>query len=53
MSRDEFKDMIFGILNNNDQTIKDIEVDDKRDCFQITCEDKSEFLLIIHDIQKR
>lgn len=53
MNRDEFKDMIFGILNCNDNAIKDIEVDDKRDYLHVTCKDNSEFLIMVHDIQKR
>lgn len=53
MTRNDFKDMIFAILNCNDSAIKDIDIDDKKDCFIITCKDNSKFLIFIHDLPKQ
>lgn len=53
MTRNDFKDMIFAILKCNDSAIKDIDADDKKDCFIITCEDNSDFLIFIHDLLKQ
>lgn len=50
MSKDEFKDRLFEILNETDGIpIKDIETDDRNHIFEIFLDDGTKFLIYVGD----
>lgn len=49
MTRNDFKDMLFDLINDNDEFIKDIETDDTNNIFTITNKDGSSFIIEVHD----
>ena len=46
MSKDEFKDRLFDVLNDTDDIpIEDIESDDRNNCFEIFLDDGTKFMI--------
>jgi hypothetical protein len=54
MSKDEFKDRLFDILNeSNDLPIKDIAVDDKEDTIKVYLTDGTNFIIFVDTCTKK
>lgn len=47
MKKEELKDLLFNLLNENDFLIQDVDIDDSNDRITITCTDKSSFTIVI------
>lgn len=54
MSKDEFKDRLFDILNeSNDLPIKDIAVDDKEDTIKVYLTDGTNFIIFVDNLYEK